>query len=131
MAHFARLDENNVVIGVVVVSNEDCMVDGVELEQKGIEFLQNLFGEDSVWKQTSYNNNIRKRYAGIGFTYRSDIDAFIHPQPYPSWLLNNETAEWEAPIPMPNDGQLYCWNEANQNWEVVIETISEGNSDGN
>ena len=125
MAHFAQLDENNVVTQVIVVANEELMEDGVESEAKGIAFCQSLFGGN--WKQTSYNGNIRKNYAGIGHTYREDIDAFVPPQPYPSWALNDK-AQWEAPTPMPQDGR-YTWNEATQSWEaVVIETVIEAPS---
>lgn len=127
MAHFAQLDENNVVMHVYVVNNQELMVDGVESEEKGIEFLKTLFGENTVWKQTSYNRRFRKHYASAGFIYIPDIDAFVHPQPYPSWTLNNETARWEAPIAMPDDGQHYTWNEGSQIWEL---TVSGGNNDG-
>jgi hypothetical protein len=118
MAHFAQLDQNNIVLQVVVVANEVLLDEnGVEQEQKGVEFCQALLG--GTWKQTSYNDNLRKNYAGIGYTYREDIDAFVPPSPYPSWVLNNDTAQWEAPIPMPQDEQLYLWDESTQSWVLV------------
>jgi hypothetical protein len=93
MAHFAKLDENNVVITVVVVNNSELLVDGVESEAKGVEFLVSLFGE-SNWKQTSYNATIRKNSAGIGYTYDSDRDAFIPPKPGDSYVLDEQTCQW-------------------------------------
>ena len=126
MAHFAKLDENNVVTQVIVVANKDTSdASGVEKEHIGAAFCERLFG--GTWKQTSYNGNKRKNYAGIGFTYNADIDAFVPPKPFPSWALNNDTAQWEAPTPMPDDGQMYSWNEETTSWDVV-ETPA-GNSD--
>ena len=119
MAHFAQLDENNVVTQVIVVANEELLLDGVETEAKGVIFCKSLFGEDTKWKQTSYNGNIRKNYAGIGYTYDAGIDAFVPPKPYPSWVLNSNTAQWEAPVPMPQDGKMYSWDEATQSWVEV------------
>lgn len=125
MAHFARIDENNVVTQVVVVANKDTAdADGVEKEHIGAAFLEKLFG--GVWKQTSYNGNIRKNYAGIGYTYDAGIDAFVPPQPYPSWILDNATAQWEAPVPMPEDAgtgepqKMYLWDEATTSWVEVV-----------
>jgi hypothetical protein len=118
MAHFAQLDENNVVMQVIVVNNNDCLDEnGVESESVGAEFCKNLFGGN--WIQTSYNKKFRKNYAGIGYIYRSDIDAFILPQPYPSWLLNSELGIWEAPVPLPSDAtpdNPYQWDEATTSW---------------
>jgi len=116
MAHFAQLDENNVVTQVIVVANEELMEDGVESEVKGIAFCQSLFGGN--WKQTSYNGNIRKNYAGIGYTYQADIDAFVPPKPFASWVLNDK-AQWEAPVAMPTDDKVYSWDEEQQNWIEV------------
>jgi hypothetical protein len=96
MAHFAKIDENNIVTQVVVVDNKEKILGG-------------------TWKQTSYNGNMRKNYAGIGYTYRADIDAFVPPKPFPSWLLNAD-AQWEPPVAMPTDGQMYTWDEENINW---------------
>lgn len=120
MAHFAKLDENNVVITVNVVNNDDIgNLPFPESEQAGIDFLTAWSGGYSNWKQTSYNANFRKNYAGIGYVYRADIDAFISPSPYPSWILNEQTANWESPIPKPNDGKTYKWDEGNQQWVEV------------
>ena len=116
MAHFAELDENNIVKRVIVVANKDCAdANGVEKESIGVAFCERLFG--GVWKQTSYNGNMRKHYAGIGYTYDAARDAFIPPQPYPSWSLDDD-ANWQAPVPMPNDEFIYVWDEANQQWEI-------------
>jgi len=118
MAHFAKLDENNHVIGVHVVVNEVITINGVESEQAGINFLTNLH-EYNFWKQTSYNGNFRKNYAGIGYYYDSIRDAFIPPKPFPSWTLNEDSCLWESPIPYPNDGKVYTWNEETGNWEEI------------
>jgi hypothetical protein len=117
MAHFARLDENNVVQQVIVVANKDTAdANGNEAESIGVAFCQKLLGGN--WKQTSYNGNIRKNYAGIGYTYREDIDAFVAPQPFPSWVLD-ANAQWQAPVPHPNDGKMYSWDEATLSWVEV------------
>ncbi len=118
MAHFAQLDENNVVTQVIVVHNNDCQIDGVESEDAGILFCKQLFGTETRWKQTSYNGNIRKNYAGIGYTYNAIRDAFIPPQPYQSWTLDDD-ANWQPPVAMPTDGQRYSWNETTQTWDAV------------
>ena len=126
MAHFAQLDENNIVTQVIVVSNDDCSdVNGNEVEEIGVEFCKKIVGSDTNWKQTSYNNNFRVRYAGIGYSYNEELDAFIPPKPYDSWILNTETADWESPIgPHPayieeNIGFVYVWNEEDLNWSLV------------
>ena len=120
MAHFAQLDENNVVVSVIVVDNKDTAdANGVEKEYIGAAFCERLFG--GTWKQTSYNANFRKNYAGIGYSYHSDIDAFVAPKPFPSWTLD-ANAQWQPPVAMPTDGQAYSWNEANQAWEVSSGT---------
>ena len=117
MAHFAELDENNVVKRVIVVDNKDTSdANGNEVESIGVAFCQKLLGGN--WKQTSYHGNIRKNYAGIGYAYRADIDAFVAPQPYPSWTLD-ANAQWQAPVPMPTDGKMYSWDEAAQAWTEV------------
>ena len=124
MAHFAQLDDNNIVLQVIVVSNNELMDGDVESEAKGIAFCQSLFPE-TRWVQTSYNANFRKNYAGLGFTYDPNLDGFIAPQPYPSWLLNQQTCQWEAPVPYPNDGKSYYWDEETLSWiEVVPQTLS-------
>lgn len=122
MAHFAKLDENNVVLEVNVVNNDDIQnLPFPESEPVGIQFLTNWSGGYTNWKQTSYNGNFRKNYAGIGYTYRSDIDAFVSPQPFPSWTLNNETAKWQPPVPYPTQITMYgyMWNEEKQQWEEI------------
>ena len=116
MAHFAKLDENNIVTQVVVVHN-----DVATSESAGATFLNNMYGTSDTWKQTSYNTfgnqhklggtPFRKNFAGIGFTYDASNDAFIAPKPYNSWTLNNTTYLWEAPITKPDDGQPYVWDE--------------------
>jgi hypothetical protein len=117
MAHFAQINENNIVTQVIVVSNNDCGGgDYPESDAIGASFCHNLLG--GTWKQTSYNNNFRKRYAGIGYTFNSDLDAFIAPQPYPSWTLNVETADWQAPVAKPETGN-WTWNESNQQWDEI------------
>ena len=114
MAHFAKLGIGNIVERVEVVSN-----DIATTEQAGADFLNNLYKTRDVWKQTSYNNNIRKNYAGIGFKYDQARDAFIAPKPFNSWILNEDTCQWEAPVAKPDDGQDYNWNETNQTWDLV------------
>jgi hypothetical protein len=118
MAHFAKLDENNVVTEVIVVGNKDTSdANGVEKEYIGAAFCERLFG--GTWKQTSYNANFRKNYAGVGFAYNASIDAFVPPKPFDSWVLNNTTANWEAPVAMPSDGKTYTWNESTTSWDEV------------
>jgi len=119
MAHFAKLDENNVVLEVHVVHNNELLQDGVESEAKGLQFLVDWSGGYTNWKQTSYNGNFRKNYAGIGYAYDPTRDAFIPPQPFPSWVLNEDTCLWNAPTPIPTDGQLYNWDEATTSWVVI------------
>jgi len=114
MAHFAQIDENNIVTQVIVIDNKDTAdANGVEKEYIGAAFCERLFG--GTWKQTSYNANFRKNYAGIGYTYHSDIDAFVSPQPFPSWTLNAD-AKWQAPVAMPTDDKMYSWDEATTSW---------------
>ena len=118
MAHFVEIGLNNTVLRVIVVHNNELLDEnGVEQESKGADFCRNLFG--GTWLQTSYNGNIRKNYAGIGFTYDAQLDAFIPPQPFPSWVLNETTCLWEAPVPYPQDGKRYIWDEAAQTWVEV------------
>lgn len=120
MAHFAQLDENNLVTQVIVVHNNELIDgDGKENEFRGVQFCRTLFGEDTVWVQTSYNGNMRKNYAGIGFTYDVSRDAFIPPKPFASWALNEGTCRWEAPIPYPQDGKNYRWDEPTLSWIEV------------
>lgn len=119
MAHFAELNNDNVVIRTIKVHN-DVITDenGVEKESLGIEFCKNLYG--GRWIQTSYNDTFRKNYATSGWTYDPDLDAFFGPQPYPSWILNKETCWWEAPVAYPEDGLIYRWNETTVSWEEVV-----------
>lgn len=119
MAHFAKLDDNNVVLAVHVVNNDVITVDGAESEQAGIDFLSNLHGHNN-WKQTSYNGSFRKNYAAAGFTYDSVRDAFIPPKPWLSWTLNEDTCQWEPPVPYPQvdpeNPKYYGWFDPNQEW---------------
>lgn len=120
MAHFAKLDQDNNVLEVIVVSNN--VINNLpfpESEPIGVEFCQSLYGADTVWKETSYNHNFRLNYAGIGAVYVAAKDVFSTPRPYPSWTLNTETMQWEAPVPMPQDGKAYYWDEATQSWVEV------------
>ena len=133
MASFAKLNSENIVIAVHSVVNEVIKdSNGVEQETIGIEFLKNLHGQDTNWKQTSYNTNqnihslggipFRKNHAGIGYTYDSQRDAFIPPKPFNSWILNENTYQWNSPIPIPNDAskdKRYIWNEETLNWELI------------
>jgi|TARA_B110000977_G_scaffold80714_1_gene108028 hypothetical protein len=113
MAHFATLNESNIVTRVEVINNAVILDDdGVEQEQLGIDFLINLYGAGN-YKQTSYNGNIRKNYAGKGYTFDSERNAFIPPKSYPSWTLVEDTCQWTAPVTYPDDGKNYMWNEDN------------------
>jgi hypothetical protein len=117
MAHFAKLDENNVVVDVNVVDNEHLLdANGVEHEALGVAYLIQWSGGYATWKQTSYNGSFRKNYAGIGDIYDQARDAFMAPQPYASWLLNEDTCQWEPPTPMPDDGSYYDWDESTTSW---------------
>lgn len=118
MAHFAKI-ENGFVTQVIVVSNEDT-ADGHDTEKEyiGAAFCERLFGGD--WKQTSYNGRIRKNYAGIGFSYDFQRDAFIPPQLFPSWTLVEETCQWTAPVAYPNDEKKYIWDETTLSWAESV-----------
>jgi hypothetical protein len=127
MAHFACLDENNIVTQVIVVSNEDTSdVNGNEVEEIGVAFCKKLLGADTNWKQTSYNGNFRKRYAGIGYSFSEELNAFIPPSPFPSWVLDNTTADWVSPVgPAPalteaevEARSFYRWDEEAGAWEL-------------
>ena len=129
MAHFCQIDENNIVTQVIVVANEDTSdSNGVEVEEIGVAFCKKLLGAETNWKQTSYNNNFRVRYAGIGYSYNAELNAFIAPKPFESWTLVEETADWESPegpAPELTEAQVesrsfYKWDEENLEW--VIET---------
>lgn len=120
MAHYAFLDANNVVTEVIVGRDEWEEVDGITDWEAYYGSLR-----DQVCKRTSYNGNIRKNYAGIGYTYDPTLDAFIAPKPFDSWLINEETAQWEAPIAYPTDGLIYSWNEELGDWEPTNFGIEE------
>ena len=118
MAHFAEIDQNNTVLRVIVVDNKDTSTpDGTEVESIGVAFCQRLFGGN--WIKTSYNGNIRKNYAGVGFTYDPVLDGFIPPKPHDSWILNESTCQYDPPIPMPDDGKWYSWVEETKSWEYL------------
>jgi hypothetical protein len=148
MAHFAELDKNNIVVRVVVIDNYDCLADAVkaarpeltrqalqnvrgdnvtrsaesvkwEDKDKGKQLLHKLFGTNTLWVKTSYNGTIRKNYAGIGYTYDKIRDAFLAPKPYVSWVLNETSCQWEAPIQHPDNGKMYNWNEEKQSWDLI------------
>jgi hypothetical protein len=124
MAHFAKINDSNIVTEVIVVSN-----DIATSESAGVTFINTLYGTTDTWKQTSYNTYanthkldgtpFRKNYAGIGFSYDASKDAFIPPKPYNSWTLNNTTCLWESPVAIPNDGKRYTWNESILQWEEI------------
>ena len=121
MAHFAKLGVGNIVEQVIVVSN-----DIATNEQAGVDFINKLYNTRDVWKQTSYNNNIRKNFAGIGYQYDQTRDAFIAPKPFNSWILNEDTCRWEAPVATPSDFsniKQYTWNEQTLSWDIVEDTI--------
>lgn len=118
MAHFAQLDDDNKVIAVHVVAN--AALDPENEEASGIAFLTEWSGGHTKWVQTSYNHSIRKTFAAAGYTYDPQRDIFIFPQPYPSWVLD-ENGDWQPPIPYPDDGLIYVWNEDDQDWEAYVE----------
>jgi hypothetical protein len=123
MAHFAQVD-NNIVINVIVVHNNELLdQDGNEIEQKGIDFCKSLFGQDTNWIQTSYNGNFRKNYAGVGGVYNRELDAFIDLKPYDSWVLNETTCKWEAPVACPTDDKPYVWDEITLSWKETTKEI--------
>jgi hypothetical protein len=114
MAHFAKLGVGNIVEQVIVVSNDIAIN-----EQAGVDFINKLYNTRDAWKQTSYNGNFRKNFAGIGYFYDEQRDAFIEPKPFNSWILNEHTCIWEAPIPMPINDNKYIWNESTLTWDIV------------
>jgi hypothetical protein len=123
MAHFAKLGKGNLVEQIISINNY-LIIDnnGVEQEQLGVDFINKLYNTRDVWKQTSYSRSFRKNFAGIGYTYNSELDAFIPERPYNSWILNEDTCTWKAPVDKPNtileENQYYSWNESVINWEV-------------
>ncbi len=120
MAHFAKLDENNNVIGVHVVKNEVITVNGVESEQAGIDFLIELH-DHLLWKQTSYNGSFRKNYAAVGMKYDETRDAFMYTKPFDSWTLNETTCQWEPPVAYPDDEENYSWDEKTTSWVPWVQ----------
>jgi hypothetical protein len=123
MAYFAKLGTGNIVENVISINNTIITdSNGIEQEQLGVDFINNLYGTNDIWKQTSYNKTFRKNYAGIGFTYDETRDAFIPQKPFNSWILNENTCQWEAPIPLPSDSSIdkrYTWNEQTLNWTLL------------
>jgi len=124
MAYFAKLGTGNIVEQVISINNSVITdSNGIEQEQLGVDFINKLYNTRDVWKQTSYNNNIRKNYAGIGFQYDQTRDAFIPPKPFNSWILNEDTCRWKAPVAMPTEtleeNQYYSWNESTLTWDTV------------
>ena len=119
MAHYAKIGAGNIVTKVHVLANHMIMKDGEENEQQGAEFLQNLHGNRDLYIQTSYNGTFRKNYAGVGYKYDKTRDAFIPPKLFPSWVLNEDTCRWDAPIPRPDDGKMYEWDEGTTSWIEV------------
>lgn len=127
MAHFAELDNSNTVLRVLVIDNQDISsLPFPASEPIGILYLQNIFGADTIWKQTSYNRSFRCYFAGEGFTYDANYDVFIPPKLYPSWILNMETFGWESPVPHPlkedpNRTEVWDWDEDNQTWILIAK----------
>jgi hypothetical protein len=120
MAHFAKLGTGNIIEKVISINN-NIITDsnGIEQEQLGVDFINKLYNTRDVWKQTSYNNNIRKNFAGIGYSYDQQRDAFIPPKLFNSWILNEDTCRWEAPVAYPQDENRYTWNESTLTWDIV------------
>jgi hypothetical protein len=114
MAHFAKIGVGNIVEQVIVISNDIAVT-----EQAGVDFINKLYNTRDVWKQTSYNDNFRKNFASIGDFYDQQRDAFIPKKPYNSWILNEQTCLWEAPVAKPTDDKRYRWNESIVNWEII------------
>jgi hypothetical protein len=122
MAHFAKIVTGNIVETVISIHNSVITdSNGIEKEQLGIDFINTLYNTNDVWKQTSYNKKIRKNYASIGYTYDETRDAFIPPKPYNSWVLNESTCNWEAPVACPQDDNYYKWNEETTSW--ILQNI--------
>jgi hypothetical protein len=132
MAHFAQIDSDNIVINVIVVSNDDCLDSDGSESKLGIAFCKNLLGADTNWVRTSYNNNIRSHYASVGMKYDSTNDVFYNPSsPYPSWVLNTSTWDWDAPVAIPDDTGVddadnptefvsYTWDEGSTSWTRIV-----------
>lgn len=127
MAHFAEVEENTYKVLRVVVVDDDVLrdADGRHNELLGQTYLQKIFGRETLWFQTSYNGTLRVRYAGVGYTYNKELDAFLTPRPFLSWLLNEEKYAWEPPVDMPEDGNRYVWNEVIMEWQQPEEEVGE------
>ena len=128
MAHFAKLGTGNIIEKIIVINNSVITDNnGNEVEQLGVDYINKLYNTRDVWKQTSNNGNFRKRYAGIGYTYDQQRDAFIAPKPFNSWILNETTCNWESPVAKPTteleDNQYYNWNELTKSWDIITESI--------
>jgi hypothetical protein len=120
MAYFAKLGTGNIIETVISINNSVITdANGIEQEQLGVDFINKLYNTRDVWKQTSYNNNIRKNFAGIGYQYDQTRDAFIAPKPFNSWILNEDTCRWNAPVAYPQDDNRYTWNESTLTWDIV------------
>jgi hypothetical protein len=121
MAYFAKLGTGNIVEQVISINNS-VIIDAnkIEQEQLGNDFINKLYNTRDVWKQTSYNSKIRKNYAGIGYTYDETLDAFIAPQPFASWKLDEKTAQWKAPVDYPTDDKRYTWDEESTSWKELV-----------
>jgi len=121
MAHFAQLDKNNIITNIIVVNNNELLDEnGNEIEQKGIDLCQSIFGQDTKWIQTSIHGNFRKNYASLDGVYNKELNAFIAIKPYNSWILNETNCRWEAPLAYPIDGKDYRWNEETLTWIEII-----------
>jgi hypothetical protein len=124
MAYFAKLGTGNIIEKVISINNSVITdSNGIEQEQLGVDFINKLYNTRDVWKQTSYNKNFRKNYAGIGYQYDQQRDAFIPPKPFNSWILNEDTCLWNAPVAYPQDDNKYKWNEQTLSWDIVQSNI--------
>lgn len=124
MAHFAKLNEHNTVLEVICVHNNELLDEnGIESEQKGIDFLIEWSGGHPYWKQTSYNGSFRKRFAGLMYTYNPELDAFIPPRPFVHWLFDNVNLDWKPPIERPQDENIYIWNDVDIRWDKVMTNV--------
>ena len=127
MAYFAQLDQDNNVMQVIAITNADIdYLPFPESEPVGVSLCQNLFGSDTLWKQTSYNNNFRRKYAAVGGFYYPPLDVFVCPRPYASWTFQSSDATWQPPVPMPQVPANYIavWNEQYLEWDIVLSPES-------
>tara|TARA_R110001606_G_scaffold375732_1_gene534126 strand:+ start:68 stop:439 length:372 start_codon:yes stop_codon:yes gene_type:complete len=120
MAHFSQLNDSNVVIACNVIADSDCLDgDGNESEAVGVAFCEALWGGVGTWKQTSFNSRIRKNFGVLGTTYDATRDAFLEPKPFPTWVLDDTTCKWKAPVDMLVNDRVYFWNESAQTWDDI------------